>query len=183
MKYRRLLLLFLCAFALVSVGCQRGVPSRVVTVPTEAFSAEIEGTLGGVPFAARLEIGAEDGGTRTFSLCFLPTERGAPTDGGKVAQGGLPANLTLSGVCGADGKPVQTVDVRLEDLHVTVDAADVREMLLPVTVLCSARDHRTIQRTEEGYLLQLSNGASMTLDGDGRPLSYSSARLSFSVIS
>ncbi len=139
-------------------------------LPTDRhFSADIRGVLGGVPFAAHLEIEAEKGSVRAFSLCFLPSD------------GGLPVGLTLSGLCGVDGLPMQGITVCLGDLRVEVGVDAVQELLFPVTALLSRNSYSTVQKTEAGFLLRFPDDAEMLLSPDFSPLRFSSPSCSFEV--
>ena len=159
----------LVAVTISFAGCRETAPREWILPPDSRFCADVAGTLHGVPFAAHVEIEAENAGKRVFTLSFLPS--------GST----IPAGLTLVGACGAGGVPLQPVTATLGELRVEVSAAALQHLLLPVVTLLLRNDYSTIQKTESGFLLTFPDGATLTLSPDRSPLRFSSPVCEFEV--
>lgn len=166
MKKRTVRVVFMLLIAaLLLTSCHRAERMSFFRYRESAFSAEVKGTLGGTPFTARLEVGADEGGSRPFSILFLESGGGA-LDG-----------ILLCGTCDGEGRARGNVRASLDGVVAEVSASAVASLLSPVTCLLSYSEYGSIQKEGDAYTLFFEDGVSLTLDRAGVPRKFSSKPL------
>ncbi len=168
--FLRLFFSFFVCFCLVACTTR---PPDTLAYLNSSFCAELEGTLYGSDFCARIEAeGAKESGGRVayrrYTVSYLAPEElaGIRVEVLRDPQSGE-AQITAS----------------LGEISLDVSHESVGGWLLPVESLLSlaAEEPESLQKTEVGYRVVFPGGKILTVDEKGLPISLQSPEIDFSV--
>ncbi len=157
-----LLLAVLTVTALCGCACQQGIPDYF-SYQTSDFTAEIRGTLHGVPFSALLNGKTSATGERILHMTYL-----SPS--------------VLSDV-ELERYPDGSVQILCGDLALSSDRDALAGLLLPADLLLSPPAEIVAVHKENGVThLSLPNERTLALSQSGVPLSAASSNCSLDVV-
>ena len=173
-KIRILLLLLLVCVCILS-GCGSTAPPDYFAYRDTDFCTEVRGELNNIRFCAKVTVRAQGTG-RKIAVEYLSD---AATDVTNALAG-----VRISATADRNGQFLATeqADIVCNGATLTADVAMLEGLLLPASVLFDGDDVFSVQKTGEGYTLTLVSGEVLTLDAQGVPCSFSSDRITFSVI-
>ena len=175
---RRIFFLFfpLLCLSLLLNACK--APPNYLAYQSQNFCAELQGRMSGIEFGAQIEVkksnaAAESTGDR-LEAYELEIRYLAPQE--------------LEGISLSVKRDPSTGSLHttasLGELSVNLPRERIKGWLRPAEslLLPSQEKLESVQKTKEGYMLTFEGDISLTVDPSGRPLSFQSEEISFSVI-
>lgn len=160
-----------CFFALifclaVTCGCQKTPPNRQAALDAP-FSAEIQGEMRGVEFAAKIEGEGREG---ELSITYLTPD--------PLSELCVRAHLRT------DGSLDENAEICRGDMTAELSLASVEGLLLPLSILFSHAQiyADTVQKSEGGYQFVFADGTRLSVSEEGIPQALTSTEISYQIV-
>ena len=172
------LVLGLLSLVLLTQSC--APPPNYLAYKNQNFCAELKGTLNGIEFGAQIDI-------KPHNNLSTATNTADPLENYEIEISYL-APKELEGIRVSVARNPNTgileTAAKLGELSVSIPREHIKGWLLPAEslLLLSQEKIESVQKNRQGYSLTFEENTILEVDQNGKPLSFQSKEISFSVI-